>query len=103
MKNAKLQALATLIVADDSISLPQGFKIKAVNTSKETDQTFIREVGQLRYKVWLDQGMDMSNSKGADSQSAEWLNNAHQREPKFISIKAGLCRFSHLNQTNLTQ
>ncbi len=67
MKNDKLQQLDTLVVTNTDIKLPQGFLIKAINTSKETDNDFMREVGQLRYKVWFDQGLDMSNSGDSNS------------------------------------
>jgi hypothetical protein len=61
-----LNDVSLLIVDDKAIKLPQGFTIKVVNTARQSDETFMREVGQLRYRVWSEEGMDMSNSTGAE-------------------------------------
>lgn len=62
-----LQDLETAIVNDAEHPLAAEFSIKAINTAKDVAWALLNDVGQLRYKVWSHQGLDMSNAKCSDS------------------------------------
>lgn len=59
---AKLKAATNPLVAEQSITLPSVFTIRAINTANEQDERLLKQIGQLRYSVWRDECMDMSNA-----------------------------------------